>query len=172
MKEKCFACDKPLGDTHRYADTRDDQIVRVGPNCFALIQAAGEEGYQPPKGGPKLYVVKDEGETLQPIRDLMTRLKAMCVPKTAKEWEQLADGYEKELTDMERKLEELKASYDHCMIDGRPDFAGFIEALKHESHWEQQIKRPDKTGQLATDVKQLQDLAEHVERVGKMQGYI
>jgi hypothetical protein len=172
MTEKCFACDLPLGENPKLADTRDDQLVYVGTNCYALIKAAGEEGYQPPKGGPKLYVVKDEGDTLNPIRDVMARLKAMCLPKTTKEWEQLAASYAEELDAMESKLEELKASYDHCMIDGRPDFSGFAQALHAEANWEQQIKRGDKTGQLRTDVRQLLELAEHVERIGKVQGYI
>lgn len=40
------------------ADTRDAQIVFVGSECFKIIEKAGEAGYQPPKGGPKLYEVK------------------------------------------------------------------------------------------------------------------
>ena len=169
MTDKCFACDHPLGETKHLADTRDGQLVYVGPNCLALIKAAGEDGYQPPKGGPKLYMVK---VPLKEFTDLMARLKSMCVPKTAKEWEELAEGYAEELDRMEKEVETLRASFDHCTQDGRPDFGGFAAALRHEAHWEQQIKRGDRTGQLVTDVKQLLELADHVERIGKVQGYL
>lgn len=58
MSEKCFACDKKLGGMPELADTRDDQLVYVGRDCAAKIRAAGERGYQPSKGGPKLYPLK------------------------------------------------------------------------------------------------------------------
>jgi hypothetical protein len=121
MSDKCFACDRPLGQNPRLVDTRDDQKVYVGSECAKLVDEAGEAGYQPPKGGPRLYPLREEGR---------------------------------------------------CTLNGRPDFAGFAKALRHEAHWEQQIKRPDRTGQLTTDVKQLLDLAAQVERIGKAQGYL
>ena len=52
---RCFACDRKLGRNPCLADTRDAQIVYVGTECYKLIKAAGEAGYQPPKGGPRLY---------------------------------------------------------------------------------------------------------------------
>ncbi len=56
MSDKCFACEKPLRDPKpAWADTRDDQMVLVGPDCKRKILRAGEAGYQPPLGGPKLY---------------------------------------------------------------------------------------------------------------------
>lgn len=54
--EKCFACDRPLGLRPKLVDTRDGQTVYVGAMCFERIVAAGEAGYQPPKGGPRLYL--------------------------------------------------------------------------------------------------------------------
>jgi hypothetical protein len=59
--ERCFACDKKLGRHPAVADTRDDQAVYVGSECYKLIRAAGEAGYQPPKGGPRLWVMSPEG---------------------------------------------------------------------------------------------------------------
>ena len=57
--ERCFACGRRLGHAHSYrADTRDEQIVFVGSECHKLIEAAGEAGYQPPKGGPRLYPLR------------------------------------------------------------------------------------------------------------------
>ena len=55
--ETCFACDKPLHGNPTLADTRDGQTVYVGPECLRRIRAAGEAGYQPPRGGPRLYLI-------------------------------------------------------------------------------------------------------------------
>jgi hypothetical protein len=57
-RERCFACGRLIQrpDPHR-ADTRDDQIVFVGPECYRMVVAAGEAGYQPPLGGPRLFPV-------------------------------------------------------------------------------------------------------------------
>lgn len=54
---KCFACDRELGKNPALVDTRDDQLVNVGRECLKLIKAAGKNGYQPPKGGPRLWVL-------------------------------------------------------------------------------------------------------------------
>lgn len=45
MTEKCFACGKKLGKNPALVDTRDDQLVFVGRECFKLIKEAGEAGY-------------------------------------------------------------------------------------------------------------------------------
>jgi hypothetical protein len=57
--EKCFACGRKLKGEPKLADTRDGQIVYVGPCCVKKIIAAGEAGYQPPLRGPKLYPMPD-----------------------------------------------------------------------------------------------------------------
>jgi hypothetical protein len=54
---RCFACNRKLGRLPYCADTREDQFVHVGRECYKLIQAAGEMGYQPLNGGPRLYVL-------------------------------------------------------------------------------------------------------------------
>jgi hypothetical protein len=48
----CFACGRKLGNNPRLVDTRDGQMVYVGSECAKKITKAG---WQPPKGGPKLY---------------------------------------------------------------------------------------------------------------------
>lgn len=53
--DRCFACDRKLLSRRYKADTRDDQIVDVGPDCYKLVKATGEQGYQPPLGGPRLW---------------------------------------------------------------------------------------------------------------------
>lgn len=58
--KKCFACDRKLGRNPRRADTREDQWVFVGSECYKLIRVAGEAGWQPPLGGPRLYVLTRE----------------------------------------------------------------------------------------------------------------
>jgi hypothetical protein len=50
--KKCFACDRRLGRNPRHAATSDGQAVAVGSECYKLI---GPDGYQPSKGGPRLY---------------------------------------------------------------------------------------------------------------------
>ena len=57
--EHCYACGKKLRPRVRpfEADTRDAQVVYVGPECFRHIAAAGELGFQPEGGGPRLYPV-------------------------------------------------------------------------------------------------------------------
>ena len=57
-KYRCFACNRPLaGRKQHVVDTRDAQIVFVGAECYRLIRAAGKAGYQPPKGGPRLWEI-------------------------------------------------------------------------------------------------------------------
>ena len=60
MKDKCFACDRKLGRNPAVADTHEDQWVFVGSECFKRILASGTEGWQPPKGGPRLWMVTRE----------------------------------------------------------------------------------------------------------------
>ena len=53
----CFACGRKLGRNPALVDTRDGQTAHVGAECFRLVKAAGETGYQPPLGGPRLYLI-------------------------------------------------------------------------------------------------------------------
>lgn len=60
MDDKCFACGRRLVRpeeaflTDRLSDGRS-YTVYVGPECIKLVKRAGSDGYQPPKGGPRLY---------------------------------------------------------------------------------------------------------------------
>lgn len=65
MDERCFACGRAVGQSPKMADTRDDQIVFVGRECYKLIVAAGADGYQPPTGGPRLWLV--DANTRDPL---------------------------------------------------------------------------------------------------------
>lgn len=58
--EKCYACGKRLGKYPHVADTLEDQIVYVGSECYKLILQSDIIGYQPPKGGPRLYPLTNE----------------------------------------------------------------------------------------------------------------
>jgi hypothetical protein len=60
---KCFACDKRLGANPQLVTTFDGQTAYVGSGCFKLVLAAGETGYQPPLGGPRLKLI---AERVQP----------------------------------------------------------------------------------------------------------
>lgn len=54
--ERCFACGRPMLHP-RLVDTRDAQTVYVGRCCGARVTAAGDRGYQPKLGGPRLYAL-------------------------------------------------------------------------------------------------------------------
>ena len=64
-EDRCFACDAPLKRPEfvftedRMSDGRAYEVY-VGPECFKHVKAAGDAGYQPPKGGPKLYINSPE----------------------------------------------------------------------------------------------------------------
>lgn len=56
-EERCFACGLAFrGGIKTMVETSDLQRVYVGKTCFEYIKAAGGIGYQPPKGGPRLYL--------------------------------------------------------------------------------------------------------------------
>ena len=58
--EKCFACGKKIEAGTGIVSTRDDQFPKVGSECFKLVVKAGEAGYQPPKGGPRLWQITND----------------------------------------------------------------------------------------------------------------
>jgi hypothetical protein len=58
MTERCYACDRKLGKAPQLVGCQDDQTVHVGIECYRLIKSAGAEGYQPSKGGPRLYLLQ------------------------------------------------------------------------------------------------------------------
>lgn len=58
MIERCFACDTGLIGKPCKLITRDGQTVHVGKGCFSQAKAAGIEGWQPRKGGPRLFLIE------------------------------------------------------------------------------------------------------------------
>jgi len=56
--EKCYACNRKLGKTPHLVTCCDEQTVYVGRECYKLIVAGGKQGYQPPLGGPRLYLLE------------------------------------------------------------------------------------------------------------------
>jgi len=58
VPEPCFACGKGMQSIGRPVDTRDGQEPWVGPDCYQHVKEAGEAGYQPPGGGPRLWLVR------------------------------------------------------------------------------------------------------------------
>lgn len=61
----------------------------------------------------------------------------------------------------------MESKFRCVTANGKPDYHGFAKALRAEMAWEEEIKRGDKTGQLATDVRQLSELAAKVEEAGQ-----
>lgn len=75
-KRRCFACDRPLSPNPYPVSCVDDQWVYVGVNCWRMVRAAGSDGYQPPKGGPRLFPLRPEH---------LERIKTGPIPTTRKE---------------------------------------------------------------------------------------
>jgi len=65
--QRCFACGRrlvrprPVYLTDRLADG-GSYVVQVGPECFGLARQAGAAGFQPPRGGPRIYVTDPNRE--------------------------------------------------------------------------------------------------------------
>lgn len=55
--DRCFACGRPMGCSPAMVDTADGRYVFVGRSCASLIAKAGDAGYDPPTGGPTLYLL-------------------------------------------------------------------------------------------------------------------
>lgn len=81
--EKCFACGRE-GAGRFLVDTRDAQMPYVGPRCYRKVIAAGEAGYQPPRGGPRLYLLR--GELLEGIARVLCGADPGGLP-----WEMMHD---------------------------------------------------------------------------------
>jgi hypothetical protein len=61
METKCFACDRPIKrKVPLQAMTIDGQLVVIGSECYRQIGKDPTNGYQPPKGGPKVYYAERE----------------------------------------------------------------------------------------------------------------
>lgn len=55
----CFACGRPIKNDDGYlVGCADEQDVGVGGDCYRKIRKADWEGYQPSKGGPRLYLLE------------------------------------------------------------------------------------------------------------------
>ena len=77
MTARCFACGKPIAGVKHFVDTHEDQFPWVGPDCFKAIKRAGEAGYQPAKGGPRLWVVTPERQAYAIAKGLAGRIAAV-----------------------------------------------------------------------------------------------
>jgi hypothetical protein len=56
---KCYACNRDLIPMDKHTVyTADDQQQFVGPDCYKRIRKAGNKGFQPKLGGPRLYAEK------------------------------------------------------------------------------------------------------------------
>ena len=71
---KCFACDKKLENNPPIIKTIDGQYVFVGRGCWHKIKKTGEIGYQPPLGGPRLWIVPI-GPTQKELGDIRYKVE-------------------------------------------------------------------------------------------------
>ena len=63
---RCYACDRLIRTRRAPCEvfTSDRQLVWVGSECYRKILAAGGSGYQPPLGGPRLFVTEPAGPAI------------------------------------------------------------------------------------------------------------
>lgn len=73
--DRCFVCGRRLGRNPLLVTCADEQDVFVGSECAKLIERAGAAGYQPPDGGPRLYVLAHDPKGC-PTFDVGARLDA------------------------------------------------------------------------------------------------
>lgn len=63
---RCFACDRVIRRaTPLIAHCLDEQEVYVGTECMKKIESAASEGWQPAKGGPRLFTLLAKRQKLQ-----------------------------------------------------------------------------------------------------------
>lgn len=74
----CFLCGRIMRSTKFLVDTRDDQTVYVGGDCYKKVVAAGERGIKVPDGGQlRLYPMK-KATDVQPVGDAQKRRCGLC----------------------------------------------------------------------------------------------
>jgi uncharacterized protein (DUF169 family) len=54
--ETCYACGKKMRGRSNDVVTSDNQAQCVGSDCLKHIRRGGAEGFQPKRGGPRLYL--------------------------------------------------------------------------------------------------------------------
>ncbi len=131
-QDKCFACGRQL-NTCCLVDTRDGQEVFVGKECYRKIMAAGDAGYQPPQGGPKLYPIREV--TADDIRNCPDCIKGthhtiqFCEPHkelikvaTANKIEQRALAIANNRTALRKRLNEARSVLTNPRQFGRGKF--------------------------------------------------
>lgn len=70
----CFACGRKLGGNPALVTCEDEQDVLVGSECYDLIRRAGAEGFQPPRGGPRLYTLSHDPKGTRTYLEMCARI--------------------------------------------------------------------------------------------------
>lgn len=58
LGQRCFACDRLLTASKHLVTCADEQTAFVGSECFKRIRKSAD-GWQPPKGGPRLFLIRE-----------------------------------------------------------------------------------------------------------------
>lgn len=76
QREVCFACGRRLGKNPTLVTCVDEQDVFVGSECAKMIDKSGATGWQPPRGGPRLYSLRHDPKhpAGQPYLELCARM--------------------------------------------------------------------------------------------------
>jgi len=72
--KRCFACNQPLGNNPLLVTCADEQDVFVGSECARRIRRAGRGGWQPPRGGSRLYTLMDDPKGRPGFKEVGERL--------------------------------------------------------------------------------------------------
>lgn len=55
-KEPCYCCGKKTANPYQaFCEDDNGQEQLVGRDCYKQIKAANSEGWQPPRGGPRMF---------------------------------------------------------------------------------------------------------------------
>lgn len=124
---RCFACDRPLTGQGFPVDTRDDQIVSVGSDCYQEILIAGEMGWQPPKGGPCLYPLRSRPVSL---KEFETALDAVVSASWRGGRDGSADGCPDEYAAVYSAYQWLLAAYESLSAPTLPEPPGLAPEIR------------------------------------------
>lgn len=68
MTDEDEICERTLRRLREHAEAMHITLEQALEDCFKKIIAAGDEGYQPPLGGPRLYYIEPENPFAGTVR--------------------------------------------------------------------------------------------------------
>ena len=142
-----------------------EALEKVVDKGVKLGHLQGEELFNLNRGEQQAILSASEE-----VKEAFVMAKAGALPTTPPHWHHYDDDGREKGTDPGQIMRTIQA---HGEPDtGRPDFASFAKALRAEARWSSMLHARDNTGGAASDQRALNELADHVERVGKRLGFM